>query len=113
LLPLKCSELLAAYAYGRPTSTIDVSAEQSGKDELSLDWSLLSREEVIEVARMSKDAQKSSHAEQARLYELMTKTVPKSLSMAAKLALELAIAHHIPAMTVRRHIAEGSSKNDY
>jgi len=41
---------------------------------------------------MSKDAQKSSHAEQARLYELMTKTVPKSLSMAAKLALELAIA---------------------
>jgi len=28
-------------------------------------------------------------------------------------ALELAVAHHIPLITVKRYIAEGTSKDDY
>jgi len=51
-------------------------------------------------------------ADNFRIYTLGA--IPdRKFDVVAYHALELAIAHHIPAMTVRRHIAEGSSKNDY
>jgi len=37
----------------------------------------------------------------------------RKMDIVAYHACALAIAHHIPAITVKRYIAEGSSKNDY
>ena len=51
-------------------------------------------------------------AENFRIYTLGA--IPaRKFDMVAYHAVSLAIAHHIPAITVRRYIAEGSSKNDY
>lgn len=51
-------------------------------------------------------------ADNFRIYTLGA--IPaRKFDVVAYHALELAIAHHIPAISVKRHIAEGSSKNDY
>lgn len=102
---LKASELLVAYAYGKPTQTVEmVDPLRPARNpsevnyDFSLDFSLLSSPEILEVGELAMERKLGTDHEDVdrRLQAILVKAVPRevveSMGSTLKVALKTVIS---------------------
>ena len=88
---LRCSELLVAYGYGRPSQAIEFAG--TSPLETRFDFSLLTQAEMIEVARSGRPRWPGDPViTETRLHEIILKATPRELVDSVSAALEIAIS---------------------
>lgn len=86
---VKCSELLAAYGYGKPSQAVEISTMA---EEQWFDGGRLDKADVLEVLRLDSLGRPRTAAEESRLFELMKKTttpeVVEKIGVLMRIAIE-------------------------